>query len=239
MTRPGSRNWSHLVAPMVWAAIALAVNAALWAPMDTDPELSPLSLTISDFAALDRGGPIETGIALLGVASLLLLVGLVGAARALPVRGLPSVLLAVWGLGLVVAAVVPTDALTTHLSGSAYVHRYASAAALLLARRLGPGERRARSVRVLGWAALTGAAVMACSANLGDRELIGLAERVLLGCEVTLLGVLALYARAPRAAGPVLPGRREMPEQERPATRGRARAVSVTTPCPAVPSRVP
>ncbi|MFH9431417.1 DUF998 domain-containing protein [Streptomyces sp. NPDC017615] len=138
-------------------------------------------------------------------------------------------LLAVWGLGLVVAAVVPTDALTTHLSGSAYVHRYASvaafvalpSAALLLARRLGPGERRARSIRVLGWAAPAGAAVMACSANLGDRELIGLVERVLLGCEVTLLGVLALYAREPRAAGPVLPGRREIPERERLATRGR------------------
>ncbi|BDH06854.1 DUF998 domain-containing protein [Streptomyces seoulensis] len=230
MTRPGSRNWRHLLAPTVWAAIALAVNAALWAPMDTDPELSPLSLTVSDFAALDRGGPIETGMALLGVASLLLLAGM---ARALPVRGLPSVLLAVWGLGLVVAAVVPTDALTTDLSGSAYVHRYASvtafvalpAAALLLARRLGPGERRARSIRVLGWAALAGAAVMACSANLGDRELIGLAERALLGCEMVLLGVLALYARAPRAAGPVLPvmpGRREAPEGERLATRGRA-----------------
>ncbi|MGW3113466.1 DUF998 domain-containing protein [Streptomyces sp. NPDC001091] len=227
MTRPGSRNWSHLLAPAVWAAIALAVNAALWAPMDTDPERSPLSLTVSDFAALDRGGPIETGMALLGVASLLLLAW---AARALPVRGLPSVLLAVWGLGLVVAAAVPTDALTTHhLSGSAYVHRYASvaafvalpSAALMLARRLGPGERRARSIRVLGWAALAGAAVMACSANLGDRELIGLVERVLLGCEVTLLGVLALYAREPRAAGPVLPGRREIPERERLATRGR------------------
>ncbi|MFF7965023.1 DUF998 domain-containing protein [Streptomyces sp. NPDC007903] len=234
MTRSGSRNWNDLLAPAVWGAIALAVNAALWAPMDTDPELNPLSLTVSDFAALDRGGPIETGMALLGVASLLLLPGV---ARALPIRGLPSVLLSVWGLGLVVAAVVPTDALTTHLSGSAYVHRYASVAAfvalpaagLLLARRLGPGERRARSIRVMGWAALTGAAVMACSANLGDRELIGLAERVLLGCEVALLGVLALYARAPRAAEPVLPRepvlpkRRETPERERLATRGRAR----------------
>ncbi|MEU6818414.1 DUF998 domain-containing protein [Streptomyces sp. NPDC046860] len=222
MTRPRSRSWSRLLAPAVWAAIALAVSAALWAPMDTDPELSPLSLTVSDFAALDRGGPIETGMALLGLASLTLSWQV---ARRLPVRGLPAVLLAVWGLGLVVAAVVPTDPLTTSLSGPAYVHRYASvtafvalpAAGLLLARRLGADDRRARSIRAAAWAALVGATAMACSACLGGRELIGLAERVLLGCEVALLALLALYARVPRAASAALPGPRRAVRAEAPA----------------------
>ncbi|MEU8776873.1 DUF998 domain-containing protein [Streptomyces sp. NPDC048606] len=202
----------HLPEAAVWTAVALAAGAALWAPSDTDPDLSPLSLTISDFAALDRGGPIDASMALLGVVSLVLL----GAARRRldAVRGLPSVLLALWGLGLLVAAAVPTDPLVTDLGGPAYVHRYASVlaflalptAGLLLARRLGvdPGAvRTARLLRGLSWAALIGAAVMAYLAGPGHRELIGLVERLLLGCEVVLLGVLARpVVRAGAGRGP-------------------------------------
>lgn len=207
----------RLLAPAVWTAVALAVSAALFAPVDTDPGLSPLSLTVSDFAALDRGGPIETTMALLGLVSLALL--LAARARLEHVRGLPSVLLAVWGLGLVVAAVVPTDPLTTQLSGSAYVHRYASGAAfaalpaagLVLSRRLATDPPSPlRRLRALSWASLAGAVLMVYSAGPGDRELIGLAERLLLGCEVALLGVLGRYvqqALRPGAAGPDYPSR--------------------------------
>ncbi|MER6996671.1 DUF998 domain-containing protein [Streptomyces sp. NPDC000410] len=198
------RSFSDFLAPAVWIVVALAVAAALWVPADTDPGLSPFSLTISDFAALDRGGPIETMMALLGVASLALLV--VGHIRLPSLRGLPSVLLAVWAVGVVVAAVVPTDPLVTELSTPAHVHRYASIAAfvalpavgLLLARRLDAdhhARRTARSLRALSWAALAGAVVMAYSAGPGDRELIGLVERLLLGCEVVLLGLLGRYVQ--------------------------------------------
>lgn len=204
MITSGRRAFSHFLAPTVWAAVALAVGAALWAPSVTDPELSPFFLTVSDFAALDRGGPIETTMALLGVMSLVLLT--VARRRCVPVRGLPSALLTVWGLGLVVAAVVPTDPLTTQLSGSAYVHRYASiaafaalpAAGLLLARRLGAEPHAGRTVRwlrVLSWVALAGAALMAYSAGPGGRELIGLVERLLLGSEVTMLGILGRHVQ--------------------------------------------
>ncbi|MFG2299014.1 DUF998 domain-containing protein [Streptomyces sp. NPDC048603] len=205
----GRHRFGRFLAPGVWAAVIWAVFAALWAPSDTDQELSPLSLTVSDFAALDRGGPIETGMALLGGVSLALLVA--ARARTAAVRGVPSVLLAVWGLGLVIAAVVPTDPLTDRLSGPALVHRYASiaaftalpAAGLLLARRLGADPRAGgtvRCLRLLSWAALGGAAVMAYSAGPGGRELIGLVERVLLGCEVALLGVLGQHVQRCAAA---------------------------------------
>jgi hypothetical protein len=210
MITPEHPTLSRLLGPAVWGAVVLAVNAALWSPLDTDPQLSPLSLTVSDFAALDRGGPIETTMALLGGMSLLLLVVARGRVRA--VRGLPSLLLAVWGLGLLLAAVVPTDPLTTELGGSAYVHRYASVAAfgalpaagLLLARRLRSDPRAAGTVRWLrgwAWAATAGAALMAYSAGPGGRELIGLVERLLLGSEVVMLGVLGRYIhRQPTAS---------------------------------------
>ncbi|MER5947605.1 DUF998 domain-containing protein [Streptomyces sp. NPDC001904] len=207
MMSHGGRTHSLLgrfLAPAVWAAAALASGAAVAAPSDTDPGLSPFALTVSDFAALDRGGPIETGMAVLGVMSFVLLA--VARSRLTAARGLPSGLLAAWSLGLVVAAVVPTDPLTVHLSGSAYVHRYASVTAfvalplagLLLARRLdaAPDARRtARGLRLLSVAALTGAVVMALSAGPGDRELIGLVERLLLGCEVVLIGVFGHYVQ--------------------------------------------
>lgn len=203
MTTPRRDTFRRLLAPAVWAVVVLSVGAALLSPRDTDPGLDPLSLTVSDFAALDRGGPIETAMASLGLISLLLLAV---ARRGLPAfRGLPSVLLAVWGAGLVLAAVVPTDPLTTTLTGSAHVHRYASVAAfaalpvagLVLARRLAPGAARtARWLRLLSWAALLGAGLMAYSAGPGHRELIGLVERVLLGCEVAMVGVLGRHVQS-------------------------------------------
>ncbi|MCL7424874.1 DUF998 domain-containing protein [Streptomyces sp. YS415] len=217
MITPERHALGRLLGPAVWGAVVLAVNAALWSPLDTDPQLSPLSLTVSDFAALDRGGPIETTMALLGVMSLLLLV--VARGRVKAVRGLPSLLLAVWGFGLLLAAVVPTDPLTTELSTSAYVHRYASVAAfgalpaagLLLARRLRSDPRAAGTVRwlrVLAWAAILGAALMAYSAGPGGRELIGLVERLLLGSEVALLGVLGRFIHQQPAASTSVPRHR-------------------------------
>ncbi|MER5437146.1 DUF998 domain-containing protein [Streptomyces sp. NPDC002790] len=190
------------LAPLVWTTVVVAMMAALLAPRDTDPGLSQLSLTVSDFAALDRGGPIETAMASLGVVSLLLLV--VARKRLAAIRGLPSVLLAIWGAGLVLAAVAPTDPLTTQLTGSAYVHRYASVAAfaalptagLVLAGRLNStAGRTSWWLRTLSLLAVVGAGVMAYSAGPGGRELIGLVERLMLGCEVIMVGVLGRYVQ--------------------------------------------
>ncbi|WP_415953381.1 DUF998 domain-containing protein [Streptomyces sp. KLOTTS4A1] len=193
----------HL-APAVWTTVVLAVAAALWTPSDTDPGLSPFALTVSDFAALDRGGPIETTMALLGAVSLALL--LVARTRLPALKGLPSSLLALWSLGLLTASVLPTDPLTTNLSTPALIHRYASCAAflalplagLLLSRRLRPDTSpHIRWIRFLSWTALAGAALMAFSAGPGGRELIGLIERVLLCSEVAMLGVLGAYVHHP------------------------------------------
>ncbi|NEB75446.1 DUF998 domain-containing protein [Streptomyces sp. SID14478] len=186
----------------------VAVVAALGAPFDTDPQLSQLSLTVSDFAALDRGGPIEAGMACLGVASFALLA--VARRGVAALRGTVAVLMVAWGAGLVAAAVIPTDPLTVHLSASAYVHRYASIVAflamplagLVLARRLrtaGAGTEARRTVqwlRRLSIAAIAGAAVMALSAGPGNRELIGLVERLLLGCDVALLALIGHYVQS-------------------------------------------
>ncbi|CAL9638173.1 hypothetical protein SUDANB96_06296 [Streptomyces sp. enrichment culture] len=220
MITPGGHRTGRFLVPAVWTAVVLAAGAALFAPLDTDPGLSPLSLTVSDFAALDRGGPIETTMALLGSVSLALLTA--ARTRLVQLRGLPSVLLAVWGLGLVVAAVVPTDPLTTELSGSAYVHRYASVAAfaalpaagLILSRRLASGPRPTRTVhwlRALSSASAAAALLMACAAGPGDRELIGLAERLLLGCEVALLAVIGGHVRSALASGAPGAARRRAP----------------------------
>ncbi|MEV7508552.1 DUF998 domain-containing protein [Streptomyces sp. NPDC091201] len=126
-----------------------------------------------------------------------------GGTRTARLRARPAVRTA-GGVGLVVAAVVPTDPLVAHVGGPALVHRYASiaafvalpAAGLLLARRFEADDHArgtARWLRALACAALAGAVLMAYSAGPGGRELIGLVERLLLGCEVVLLGLLGRH----------------------------------------------
>ncbi|MFI7215290.1 DUF998 domain-containing protein [Micromonospora maritima] len=174
--------------------IALAAVLAVIGHVEVNDDLSPWSLTVSDFAVSDRGGVIDTAMAVLAVAGLVLLPALrrCGAGR------LPLALLTAWSAGLLAAAVVPTNEPGTPMDTAAYVHRYASVLSFLalpvvgwlLARRLGAGH--AGWLRAWTVASLLLAAAMIWSAYPGDRALIGLAERLLILAETALLTTLAL-----------------------------------------------
>ncbi len=157
-----------------------------------DPGLSPWAHTISDFAASDRGGLVESAMGLAAVST----------AALLPyVRRAVAGLLAIWATGLLVAAAVPTDPVGQVLSTAGYLHRYASVAAF--AALLGAGvllAREARS-RATGWMTVLGglsAAAMVVSTFLLDRVAIGLTERVLAAAGIAVLIQVALRHVASR-----------------------------------------
>ncbi|NUR74645.1 MAG: DUF998 domain-containing protein [Hamadaea sp.] len=152
--------------------------------------LSPWEHTISDYAAADRGGAVETAMALAALATLGLLPSLYRSHR------LATVLLSVWSGALLVATVVPTDPVGEALSAAGYLHRYAStvAFAALLAAGLRLGFRRLTGVGMAGGLA------MLASTYLLHRYAIGLTERVMAAAELGMLIVLA--GRLLRAAVP-------------------------------------
>ncbi|WP_082159444.1 DUF998 domain-containing protein [Micromonospora sp. HK10] len=173
--------------------IALAAVLAVIGHLEVNDDLNPWSLTVSDYAVSDRGGVIDVAMALLAGATVVLLPSLRRAGAARPARAL----LAAWSAGLLAAAVVPTNEPGLPMDTAAYLHRYASVVAFLalplagwlLARRL--GGRAAGWLRGLTVTSLLLAAAMIWSAYPGDRVLIGLAERLLVLAEVTLLAVVA------------------------------------------------
>lgn len=211
------RSGPHRARRLALAAllgIPVAVVSAIIGHVGLGPGFDPFALTVSDFALSDHGTAITVAMVALGLASLALLAGLF-AVRA-PVRGWPAVLLLGFGVGLLVAAAVPTDPVgAPGLSLSGYVHRYASVAAFLclpagswrLAPRLRADTRwhgvpaRIRRLVIASGICLLG---MYYVAYPGGRVLIGLVERVLLAVEVGLLAVLAVrlhrVATGPAAA---------------------------------------
>ncbi|MFC4058501.1 DUF998 domain-containing protein [Planomonospora corallina] len=190
--------------PLVWSLVAcagilLAAVATVVGQIDPDPYLSPLDLTVSEYAALDRGGATEFAMAALGVASFALVMG-VRAVRA-PVGAPAERLMLLWSAALVVIAVVPTTAPGVALDLGAQVHRYVSIAAfaampvagMSMVARLAGDERWRAVARPVEWLSLAGGfglLALTYVALPGDRVLIGLAERVLLVTEVALLAVL-------------------------------------------------
>ncbi|KAB8190253.1 DUF998 domain-containing protein [Nonomuraea phyllanthi] len=201
------------------ASILFSVVAVVVGQFDPDPHLDPLAITISEYAVADRGGVTEVAMAVLGIGSVALLAGLRAAGA--PVRGVPAWLLGVWSGALVVAAAIPTTPIGADLDAAAQVHRYVSVAAFvslpaagaLLVSRLGADGRWKPVARVVEWVALAGGfGLLAITyvALPGDRVMIGLVERLLLGAEVALLAVLAGWlawlvwgAAAVRVAGRV------------------------------------
>ncbi|MEU6722846.1 DUF998 domain-containing protein [Nonomuraea wenchangensis] len=183
-------------------SIVFAVIAVVAGQFDPDPYLDPMNVTISEYAVADRGGVTEVAMAVLGLGSLALLAGLRSAGA--PVRGLPERLLLLWSGALVVAAVIPTTPIGQNLDLAAQIHRYVSVAAFvslpaagaLLVPRLGADAAWKPVARVVEWVALAGGfGLLAITyvALPGERVMIGLVERLLLGAEVTLLGVLAFW----------------------------------------------
>lgn len=169
-------------------AAVLAVLGVLAGHFDTS-SLSPWVHTISDYAAADRGGPVETGIFLAGLGALPLIPALWRLSKTV------ALLAASWVAGLAVTAIVPTDPLG-HLtmSTAGYVHRYASTVAFLslvvagvmLARKL-----RSRTYSVLSGLAVCGGLWVTWATYFGDRLLIGLGERLLAAAMLGLLIVLS------------------------------------------------
>ncbi|MEU7001599.1 DUF998 domain-containing protein [Nonomuraea sp. NPDC046570] len=186
---------------IAFAAIAFSVVAVVIGQIVPDPYLDPMNVTISEYAVADRGGVTEVAMAVLGLGSLVLMAGLRAAGA--PVRGLPEWLMGVWSAALLVAAVIPTTPLGEDMTLTAQIHRYVSVAAFLalpaagalLVPRFAADERWKAIARPVEWLALAGGfGLLAITyvALPGDRVLIGLVERVLLGAEVALLGMLAL-----------------------------------------------
>ena len=198
----------RFLALLTVGGVVLAAVLTVVAHLEPDPGMSPLSLTISDYAVSNRGGPMDVAMFVLGAASLALPLGL-RAAR-VPVGRLPMLLLVVWGIGLLLSAIVPTDPIGVAMTTDGYIHRYASVtafvclpvAALLVVRRLTADRRwqaSFRSIRTLALASVLGLAGLYYSAFPGERVLMGLVERVLVAVEVALLAVIAV--RLYRVAG--------------------------------------
>nr|WP_225311450.1 DUF998 domain-containing protein [Microbispora cellulosiformans] len=176
--------------------MVLAVATVVAAQVGGEPSLDPVSMTISQYAARDDGGVIETAMAVLGLASLALLAGM----RAVhaPVDGWPARLIGLWSASLIGAAVIPSDTswqgdLHGLLSAAAFVS--VPAAAIQLVGRLGQDERWQVVARPLEWLALAsglGLAAITYVALPGHGVMIGLVERLLLAAEVSVLGLLAL-----------------------------------------------
>ncbi|WP_260478215.1 DUF998 domain-containing protein [Nonomuraea sp. WAC 01424] len=185
------------------ASIVFSVVAILVGHFGPDPYLDPMNVTISEYAVTDRGGVTEVAMAVLGIGSLALLAAL-RKMRA-PIRGLPEKLLMVWSAALVVVAVIPTVPLGLDLDLAAQIHRYVSIAAFvslpaagaLLVPRLTADalwKPVARAVEWVALAAVFGVLAITYVALPGERVMIGLVERLLLGAEVSLLGLLAAWA---------------------------------------------
>lgn len=183
-------------------SIVFAVVGIVVGQLVPGPGLNPLNVTVSEYAVSDRGGVTEAAMMVLGLGSLILLKAL-KAANA-PVRGLPERLLWVWSGALIVAAVIPTSPIGADLTLTAEIHRYVSvaafvslpAAAALLVPRLAADEAWKPVARTVEWVALAGGlGVLAITyvALPGERVMIGLVERLLLGAEVALLAVLAAW----------------------------------------------
>ncbi|MCK2214467.1 DUF998 domain-containing protein [Actinomadura sp. ATCC 31491] len=214
-----------LLPAVACGSIVFAVIAVVAGQFGPDPYLDPMNVTVSEYAVSDRGGVTEVAMAVLGLGSLALLAGLRAAGA--PVRGMPERLLLLWSGALVVAAVIPTTPIGQDLDLAAQIHRYVSVAAFvslpaagaLLVPRLGAHADWKPVARAVEWVSLAGGfGLLAITyvALPGERVMIGLVERLLLGAEVALLGVLAFWlarlawgrrpALASRMAGG-LPGR--------------------------------
>jgi hypothetical protein len=205
---PGTRS----VGLLALGGIALAAVLAVVGHVEVNDNLNPWSLTVSDFAVSDRGGVIDTAMAVLAAATAVLVPALWRTGAAAASRGahggrdartaggrhrMAAVLLVAWTAGLLAAAVIPTNEPGLPMDTAAYLHRYASVVAFvavpiagwLLAGQL--GGRVGGWLRALTLTSLLLAGAMIWSAYPGDRVLIGLAERLLILTEVALLALVA------------------------------------------------
>ncbi|GAA4223957.1 hypothetical protein FHR32_003065 [Streptosporangium album] len=178
------------------AGIVMAAVATVVGQIDPDPHLDPLNLTIGEYAALDRGGAVEFAMASLGIGSFALVAGL--RAAGVPVGAVAERLMLAWSTALVVIAIMPVTApMYPYVSVTAFATVFVSmpVAGALMVTRFSQDEGWRAVARPMEWLALAGGfGLLAITyvALPGDRVLIGLAERVMLGTEIALVGVLAV-----------------------------------------------
>lgn len=175
----------------------MAVVAAVIDLVAPAPRLDMLNLTLSEYAA--QGGDVMgVTMAFLGGAALALVAGLRAAGA--PVWGAPGWLMSLWGGGMLVAATgayVGGSYVTAVQRGASLVALVSlPAAAGLLVPGLSADDRWRPVARVVEWLALAGGfglLALTYVALPGERVMIGLVERLLLGAEVTLLAVLTVW----------------------------------------------
>ncbi|MDG4821991.1 DUF998 domain-containing protein [Asanoa sp. WMMD1127] len=188
-----------------------AVVATVVGHIGLGPGYDPLKLTISDYALSNRGVTIEIAMVALALGAPALLAGL--RAVGVAIRGLPTVLLSIWSVGMLIAAIIPTDPPGMEvMSTAALIHRYASVAAfvvlpvaavLIASRFAGLGRGLASTVRRLAVSCAVGVAVLWYVAFPGGRVMMGLVERGLVGIEIAILAVLSIgLLRATRTGKP-------------------------------------
>jgi hypothetical protein len=183
-------------------AIVFAVVGIVVGQFVPDPYLNPLNVTVSEYAVSDRGGVTEVAMAVLGLGSIILIQALRKAGA--PIKGMPERLMWIWSGALVIAAIIPTTPIGQDLTLTAQIHRYVSvaafvslpAAAALMVPRLAAHEAWKPIARTVEWLALAGGLGLLAITYValpGERVMIGLVERLLLGAEVAVLAVLAAW----------------------------------------------
>ncbi len=171
---------------IVIAAIAFAV-----AQIDTT---AWLDLTIGASLALDTAMSLELALASAGLAGLALVAGL--RATGAPVGGWPERLMFGWAAATCLLAALPAETppyVAGALSGVAFLTL--AAATALLVPLLRADARWEGVARPLEWLALAqglGLVALTYVALPGHQVMIGLMERLLLGAEVAVAGLLAV-----------------------------------------------
>ncbi|GAB1819401.1 DUF998 domain-containing protein [Herbidospora sp. RD11066] len=172
------------------AGLVLAMAAVVAGQLDPTPHLDPVALSISEYAAQERGVLTEFTFAMLGLASLVLLAGLKAASA--PIDGWPERLLLLWSLTLLAIAVLPWARVQDYLLAVAFLALPAATAQL--AGRFGDHEEWRPAARTLEWLTLLaglGLAAVTYVALPGRGVMIGAVERGLLLVEFALVVVLA------------------------------------------------
>jgi hypothetical protein len=199
---------AHWLCRLSFGGLVLSATIVLLGHLDADDTLSPLTSTISAYAAMDRMGPVEFGILVAGAASLTLLAAL--QITRVPTGRLLTASMLTGGVGFLIVAIIPTVEPGTPMTPAAQVHRYAailSCGAFVVAGLLLP-----RMAARQGWLELRlplqTLAVVSSGAGLAvtyamffaDRFLIGLYERILAGAIIATMIVLAAgLLRLPKA----------------------------------------
>ncbi|WP_061296716.1 DUF998 domain-containing protein [Herbidospora cretacea] len=172
------------------AGLVLAMAAVVAGQLDPIPRLDPVALSISEYAAQEGGVLTEFTLAMLGLASLVLLAGLKAASA--PIDGWPERLLLIWSLTLLLIAAIPWEPAQDYLLAIAFLALPAATAQL--AGRFADDDAWRPVARTLEWLTLLaglGLAAVTYVALPGRGVMIGVAERGLLLVEFALVAAVA------------------------------------------------